>query len=134
MWISSHLKAGFCKAITLFEMRVHPSYFCYNSPISTKKRGQCNWPKLFLQKYGILGSESQVVFDWKIRIQILKSAFRILQSNAENGFYLREIRPQGGFQLRNPNPDFMDFLFTVRLGNPKKDLQNCSREQRSSFC
>ena len=47
---------------------------------------------------------------------------------------LREIRPQGGFQLRNLNPDFLDFLFTVRLGNPKKDLQNCSREQRSSFC
>ena len=60
----------------------------------------------------------------------------ILQSNAksENGFHLREIRPQGGFQLRDPNPDFMDFLFTVRLGNPKKDLQNCSREQRCSLC
>ena len=28
----------------------------------------------------------------------------------------------------------MDFLFTVRLGNPKNDLQNCSSEQRSSFC
>ena len=27
----------------------------------------------------------------------------------------------------------MDFLFTVRLGNPKKDLQNCSCVQRSSF-
>ena len=27
------------------------------------------------------------------------------------------------FQLRNPNPDFMDFLLTIRLGNPKKDLQ-----------
>ena len=35
------------------------------------------------------------------------------QSNAksENGFHLREIRPQGGFQLRNPNPDFFGFLF-----------------------
>ena len=65
-----------------------------------------------------------------------KNRIRILQSNAksENGFHLREIRPQGGFQLRNPNPDFMDFLFTVRLGNPKKDLQNYSREQWSSFC
>ena len=65
-----------------------------------------------------------------------KSGFRVLQSNAksENGFHLREIRPQGGFQLRNPNPDFMDLLFTVRLGNPKKDLQNYSREQWSSFC
>ena len=34
-----------------------------------------------------------------------------------------EIRPLGGFQLRNPNPDFMDFLCTVQLGNLKKDLQ-----------
>ena len=68
---------------------------------------------------------------------IRKSGFRILNSNAkscENIFHLREIRPQGGFQLRNPNPDFMDFLFTVRLGKSKKDLQNCSREQQSSFC
>ena len=29
------------------------------------------------------------------------------------------------------NLDFMGFLFTVRLGNPKKDLQNYSREQWS---
>ena len=57
----------------------------------------------------------------------LKSGFRILQS-------IREIRPRGGFQLKNPHADFMDFIFTVRLGNPKKDLQNCYREQRSSFC
>ena len=75
---------------------------------------------------------SMVAFDWEIRI----SDFAIELSNAksENGFHLREIRSPGGFQLRNPNPDFMDFLFTVRLGSPKKDLQNCSREQRSSFC
>ena len=55
-----------------------------------------------------------------------KSGFRILQSNtkSENKFYLREIRPQDRFSLRNPNPDFMDFLSNVRLGNPKKDLQN----------
>ena len=61
--------------------------------------------------------------------------FWILQSNAKFvfGFHLREIRPQGGFQFRNPNPDFMDFLLTVRLGNPKKDLQNCSRQERSFF-
>ena len=41
-----------------------------------------------------------------------KSGFRVLQSNAksENGFHLPQIRPYGGFQLRNPNPDFMDFL------------------------
>ena len=57
-----------------------------------------------------------VAFDWKIRI---------LQSNAksENGRHLLEIRPQSGFQLTKPNPDFMDFLLTIRLGNPKKDLQ-----------
>ena len=65
-----------------------------------------------------------------------KSGLPILQSNAksENGFHLREIRLRGGFQLRNPNLDFMDFLVTVRLGNPKKYLQNCSRKQWSSFC
>ena len=49
-------------------------------------------------------------------------------------FHLREIRSQGGFRLRNPNPDFMDFLFTTRLGNPYKGLQNCSRGQRFFFC
>ena len=61
--------------------------------------------------------------------------FWILQSNAKFvfGFHLREIRPQGRFQFRNPNPDFMDFLLTVRLGNPKKDLQNCSRQEGSFF-
>ena len=57
-----------------------------------------------------------------------------IEREIRNGFHLREIRPQCGFQLRNPNPDFLDFLFTVRFGNPKKDLQNCPREQRSSFC
>ena len=58
-----------------------------------------------------------------------------IEREIRNGFDLREICPQGGFQLRNPNPDrFMDLLFIVRLGNPKKDLQNCSREQWSSFC
>ena len=35
----------------------------------------------------------------------------------------REYRSQGGFQLRNPNPDFMDFHFTVRLGNRKEDFK-----------
>ena len=69
-------------------------------------------------------------------LSIGKSGFRTLQSNAksENRLRLREVRPHGGFQLRNPNPDFMDLLFTVRLGNRKKNLQNSSREQWSSFC
>ena len=45
-------------------------------------------------------------------VHACKSGFRILQSNtkSENGFHLREIRPQGRFQLRNPNPHFMDFF------------------------
>ena len=62
--------------------------------------------------------QSLGAFYWEIRISQLNT-------KSENRFHLREICPQGGFQLlRNPNPDFMDFLFTVRLGNPKKDLQN----------
>ena len=66
--------------------------------------------------------DSNIPVNWEIRIS---------QSNAksEKGFHLREICPQGGFQLRNPNPDFLDSLFVVRLGNLKKDLQNYSREQ-----
>ena len=67
--------------------------------------------------------------DFKIRI----SDFTDPNAKSESEFHLREIRPQGGFQLRNPNPDFMDFLFTVRLENLKKDLEKFSREQWSSF-
>ena len=37
----------------------------------------------------------------------------------------REYYSQGGFQLRNTNPDFMDFHFTVRLGNQKEDCSFC---------
>ena len=42
----------------------------------------------------------------------MKSGFWILQLNAksENGFHLQEIHPQGGFRLRNLNPDFLDFF------------------------
>ena len=59
-----------------------------------------------------------------------KSGFRILQTNtkSENGFHLLEMCPQGGFQLRNPNADFKDFLFTVRW-----ETQNCFRQQRCLF-
>ena len=68
-----------------------------------------------------------------LRLRLIKKIFRISDfviepAKFENGFHLQEIRPQGELQFRNPNPDFMDFLFTVRLGNPKKDLQNYSRE------
>ena len=44
----------------------------------------------------------------------------------------RNLSP-GWISIKKSKPDFMDFLFTVRLGNPKKDLQNYSREQWSSF-
>ena len=60
-----------------------------------------------------------------------------LQSNAksENGFLLIEIRPDGGFLLRIPNPDFLDFLFTVRLRNPKTTvlIWNCFSNPFSDF-
>jgi len=64
-----------------------------------------------------------------------KPGFWILQSNAKSvfGFHLREIRPQGRFQFRSPNPDFMDLLLTVRLGNPKKDLQKTAVLKDSQF-
>ena len=50
-------------------------------------------------------------FDWEIS-----------QSNAksEDGFHLREIHTQGGFQLRNPNPDFLDFPFCRSIGKSEK--------------
>ena len=37
------------------------------------------------------------------------------KAKSENGFNLREFRPHGGFQLRNPNPYVMDLLSTVQL-------------------
>ena len=42
-----------------------------------------------------------------------------------------EIQKQISF-LRYPSS--WPIWITVRLGNPKKDLQNYSREQQSSFC
>ena len=59
-----------------------------------------------------------VAFDWEIRISDLQSNVK-----TENGFLLQENHPQGGFQSRNPNCDFMDFLFIVQLRNPKKDCK-----------
>ena len=64
-----------------------------------------------------------VAFYWEIRIS---PAFCNRMRNPKR-ISPPEIRPQGRFQLRNSNPDFMDFIFTVRLGIPKKDLQDYSR-------
>ena len=41
-------------------------------------------------------------------------------SKSEKGFHLREIRPQGGYQLRNPNPDFLDFPFSRSIEKSEK--------------
>ena len=35
-------------------------------------------------------------------------------------FRNREIRPQGRFQLTNPNPDFMDFLLYCSIGKSER--------------
>ena len=39
---------------------------------------------------------------------------------SENGFHLREIRLQGVFQLRNPNPDFFGFPFYRSIRKSEK--------------
>ena len=44
------------------------------------------------------------------------SETRISNVKSENGFYLRDIRPQGGFQIWNLNPDFMIFDWEIRKG------------------
>ena len=79
---------------------------------------ECTTLRAFVRAFTLDGVVK--VFELRLR-SIGKSGFRILQSNekSENGFHLREIRPQGGLQLRNPNPHFNDFIFTVRLGDPK---------------
>ena len=47
---------------------------------------------------------------------------RISQSNAksENGFHLRVIRPQGGFQLRKSKSGFHGFPFYRSIGKSEK--------------
>ena len=72
-----------------------------------------------------LGFPKKCTLGW-VRLGNLDLDFEIwisdLQSNAKskNGLHLREIRPQNGLKLRNPNPDFVDLLFTVRLGIRKR--------------
>ena len=43
-----------------------------------------------------------------------------LNAKYENGFHFREICPQGGFQLTNPNPDFMGFLLYYSIGKSER--------------
>ena len=56
---------------------------------------------------------TQVAFDWEIWIQILKS-----------GFHLREIRPQGGFQLRISWISFLPFDWEIQTRICKTILMN----------
>lgn len=59
-----------------------------------------------------------------------RSRFRILQSEAmsENGFQLREIRPQDGFKKSN-----RDFHLNRLIGKSIKGFGKSSREQWSFF-
>ena len=43
-----------------------------------------------------------------------------LNAKPNNGFHFREIRPQGGIQLTNPNPNFMDFLLYCSIGKSER--------------
>ena len=52
--------------------------------------------------------------------KIFLVCFSLGALKSENGFHPREIRPQGGFQLRNPNPDFLDFPFCRSIGKSEK--------------
>ena len=54
-------------------------------------------------------------FDWEIRdFQNLNPDFPIEPE------IRKRISPQGGFQLRNPNPDFLDFPFCRSIGKSEK--------------
>ena len=43
-----------------------------------------------------------------------------LNAKPNNGFHFREIRPQAGIQLTNPNLDFMDFLLYCSIGKSER--------------
>ena len=81
--------------------------------------------------------KTSVVLTLTVRL-IEKSGFRFW--NPDFGFCNQTRNPKTDFiseksVLRvNLILDFMGFLLTVCLGNPKKDLKNYSREHRSSFC
>ena len=68
-----------------------------------------------------------------------KSGFRFPKSKSgfPNWTWKRISPPRnpssGWIQLEIQIRIFWISLFVIRLGNPKKDLQNCSHEQRSSF-
>ena len=54
-------------------------------------------------------------------------------------FAIERISPprnpsSGWISIKKSNSGFHGFPFYRSIGNPQKDLQNCSSEQRSSFC
>ena len=109
---------------------------------------------IYLQQKEISQLHSRNLLEITATYNLTRSAYQDKCSFNTYGAFDWESRfwfwnPDFGFcnQTRNPkrdliseksvlrvNLDFMGFLFTIRLGNPKKDLQNYSREQRSSFC
>ena len=64
-------------------------------------------------------------FEANLRVQSIgKSGFRFSKSR-----FRIVIEREIGFQ--RSNICFWIFIFTVRLGNPKKDMKNCPQEQQS---
>ena len=87
--------------------------------------------------YNLTRSAYQDKCSLTLRVRLIgKSGFRFW--NPHFGFCTQTRNPKTDLISENSvlrvNLDFMGFLFTVRLGNPKKDLQNYSHEHRSSFC
>ena len=82
---------------------------------STQGEGGCNSGTLFQtnKKYVHIGCIWLGNPDLDFEIQILDFA---IKCESKNGFHLSR------FQLRNPNQDLMDFLFTVRWWNLKKAI------------
>ena len=81
------------------------------------------------ENVGLFSRGIQVAFDWEIRI----SGFAI-----EREIRKRISPPRNPslwwISIKKSKSGFHGFPFYRSMGNPKKDLQNCSREQRCSFC
>ena len=77
----------------------------------------------------VIKMNTRVAFDWEIRI----SDFAIEREIRK--LILPPRNPSlGWISIKKSKSGFHGFPFCRSIGNPKKDLQNCSREQRCSFC
>ena len=81
------------------------------------------------ENVGLFSRGLQVAFDWEIRI----SGFAI-----EREIRKRISPPRNPsllwISIKKSKSGFHGFPFTIRLGNPKKNMQNYYRELWSSFC